>query len=514
MNQLPNGSKQAVIYVRVSSKEQEEEGYSVPAQTKLLMDYAAKKAFDVIGEYVDVETAKRPGRPGFNEMVKFFASQAKRDRNTRPVLLVEKTDRLYRNLRDYVTIDELGLDIHFVKEGSIISPTSHSSEKFTNGIKVLMAKQYIDNLSEETRKGLQEKAEQGIWPLRPPIGYRTYAGPSGKRLIEPDPDPAPLISKLFEWYGTGNNPLRQLVKMALEAGLVMPRSKRPLNRGEIHKVLTNPIYYGEFLWKGKLYPGIHKPLVGRQLWDKVQGLLKQRGIRKPRQVKHNYAFSGLITCGHCGCALVAELKKKQYIYYRCTHFKKRCPDPYVREEVLEQQFVQILRSLTFDPEFLAWAVEALKESHRDEQQFHSDAVDRCQSEYKRLQGRIEQMYIDKLDGRVDADFFDTKASEWRAAQRQYLQDIEKHQRANQKYMHHGVALLELASRAAELFERRDARQKRLLLNFVLSNSVWADGVLTPVFRQPFDMIADAAKLCATKKAAGASSGDLRLEMGG
>src|SRR5439155_22967626 len=87
-------------------------------------------------------------------------------------VLVEKTDRLYRNLKDWVTLDDLDLEIHFVKENVILSRDSRSSEKFIHGIKVLMAKNYIDNLSEETKKGMLEKAEQGIYPTVAPLGYR------------------------------------------------------------------------------------------------------------------------------------------------------------------------------------------------------------------------------------------------------------------------------------------------------------------------------------------------------
>src|SRR3977135_4341085 len=93
---------QAVIYPRASSKEQEKEGYSIPAQLKLLKDYAAAQRFAVAQEYVDVETAKQTGRNAFGEMVAFLnAHSAVR------VMLVEKTDRLYRNLKDWVTLDEL-----------------------------------------------------------------------------------------------------------------------------------------------------------------------------------------------------------------------------------------------------------------------------------------------------------------------------------------------------------------------------------------------------------------------
>ena len=114
------------------------------------------------------------------------------------VLLVEKTDRLYRNFRDWVTIDEIrGLEVHFVKEATVISEESRSSEKFIHGIKVLMAKNFIDNLSEETRKGMVEKASQGIWPSYAPIGYLNADGANGKRTIKPDPALAPLVRRLY-----------------------------------------------------------------------------------------------------------------------------------------------------------------------------------------------------------------------------------------------------------------------------------------------------------------------------
>src|SRR5262249_54998575 len=156
-------------------------------------------------------------------------------------------------------------------------------------------------------------------------------------------------------------------------------------------------YYGDFEWKGKLYQGTHRPLITRELWQQVQRVLKERGTRKPRRVRHDFAFSGLLTCGHCGCALVGEIKKGRYVYYHCTGHKGKCPEPYVREEVLEQRFTEVLRGLAFDAEVLAWVAEALRQSHVDEKQFHAEAIGRLQAEYRRLQNRIDAMYIDKLD---------------------------------------------------------------------------------------------------------------------
>jgi len=134
-------SPSAVLYSRVSSRDQEREGFSIPAQLELLRTYAAANAFTVAQEFIDVETAKAAGRAGFGQMIVFL----KKNIACR-VILVEKTDRLYRNLRDWVTIDELGLEVHLVKENVVLSPHSRSHEKFMLGIKVLMAKNYIDNL--------------------------------------------------------------------------------------------------------------------------------------------------------------------------------------------------------------------------------------------------------------------------------------------------------------------------------------------------------------------------------
>ncbi len=445
--------RQVVIYARVSSEEQKKGGFSTPAQLKLLRDYAAKNGYEIVGEYEDTETAKVTGRTRFNEMVKFLQKEGQSQRENRcRTVLVEKTDRLYRNLKDYIVAEDLEIEIHFVKEGVVLSPESHSSEKLMHLIKVGMAKAYVENLGEEIKKGMHEKAAQGIWPCQAPAGYRNVTLASGKKGIEPDPDAAHVVTKLFEWYSTGNYSLAEIADLATDNGLKFGRSRNLA--ATVHNLFKNPIYYGDFLFTGKMYQGIHTPLVTRELWDRVQEVRKDRGTRKPKRSKHSFAFSNLIQCRHCGCALVAELKKQKYIYYHCTGYKGKCEEPYVREEVLEEQFGEVIRSLKFDPETLDWVTSALKESHQDEKRFHDDAIQRLQSEYSRLQNRIDQMYVDKLDRRVTDEFFDQKSAEWRQEQQGILHNLEQHQNANQSYLQEGVAILELANRAAELFEKQ------------------------------------------------------------
>ena len=214
--------KQAVIYARVSSKEQEKEGFSIPAQLKLLKEYAAANGFAVAQEYIDVETAKQTGRAAFGEMVAYLKAHP-----SVRVMLVEKTDRLYRNLKDWVTVDELDVEMHFPKEGVVLSRESRSSEKFMHGIKVLMAKNYIDNLSEEARKGMQEKAEQGIWPTKTPLGYRNITGPDGKKIIAIRSGACRRSwRRLFEWYARGDISLKEAARKAHAAGLTLSQERR------------------------------------------------------------------------------------------------------------------------------------------------------------------------------------------------------------------------------------------------------------------------------------------------
>jgi site-specific DNA recombinase len=487
--------RRAVAYARVSSKEQEREGFSIAAQRKIIGEYAAQNGFKIDAEFTDVETAKQAGRANFEEMIKLL----RRSPSVR-VVLVEKTDRLYRNFRDYVILEDLDIEIHLVKEGEILSRDARSSTKFMHGIKVLMAKNYIDNLSEEARKGMQEKAEQGIWPTVAPIGYRNVLGPDGKRIIEVDDKAAPVVAHMFGWYASGTLSVKDLTAKVHEAGLVHPRTGKHISGATIHAMLRHRIYTGEYEWRGRRYKGKHQPIITHELFDRVQGVLDGRHSKKTKKGKKAFAFAGLMSCGHCGCAMVGEIKKQRYTYYHCSGFKGKCGEPYVREEVVEQKFYDLLGQAKLPPERLKWLTKALADSHIDEQKEHEEAVGRLKAEYDSLQKRLHTLYGDKLDGRIDRDVFDTFAADCRAKQDACMRAIERHQAADENYMQEGIRLLELAGGAQKFFRQQSASEKRELLEFVLSNSVWRNGTLTGTFRKPFDMIAETAMLAAEENA--------------
>jgi hypothetical protein len=375
-----------------------------------------------------------------------------------------------------------------------------------------MAKNYIDNLSEEARKGMQEKAEQGIWPTKSPLGYRNVAGPDGKKIIAVDPAVAPIVSKIFEWYATGQYALKEVAQKARDAGFIYRRTGTRVPISAVHSILRNRLYTGQFEWNGKLIQGRHQPLISVELWERVQGVLDGRNVSKAKRGKHDFAFSGLIACAKCGCSVVGEIKKQRYVYYHCTGYADKCQgNPascrrrYVREELLESQFTELLGRLHFDDEVLAWVRGALHVSHADKRREQEEAVARLRAEYDRLQRRLDAMYVDKLDGCVDAAFFDKMSAEWRAEQNRCQREIDRHQEADKSYMEEGVRILELARNAQRLFERQEPRQKRRLLNFVLSNCTWDDGEVIATFRQPFELLAETTALAAPREAENADN---------
>src|ERR1700689_156244 len=293
--------KQAVIYARVSSKDQEREGYSIPAQLKLLREYARTHEFEIVREFLDVETAKIAGRKQFGEMVRFL-----RENTSCRTAIVEKTDRLYRNFRDCVTLEDLDIEIHLPKEGQVISKDSKSQAKLVHGIQVVIARNYIENLREEVRKGMREKAEQGIYPSRPPIGYTNN---KLERTIEIDSKKAPLARRMYEMYASDDYSLSSVQK-AIKAEFGQGVAK-----GYLERLLKNPFYVGLFIWEGKTYSGTHTPLIGIDQFEQVQNIF--RGRNKPKYRRHEFAFRGLLTCAYDNCLVTAEIKKSKYVYYRC-----------------------------------------------------------------------------------------------------------------------------------------------------------------------------------------------------
>ncbi|WP_024516330.1 recombinase family protein [Bradyrhizobium sp. Tv2a-2] len=140
-------------------------------------------------------------------------------------------------------------------------------------------------------------------------------------------------------YARGGISLKEAVRKAHEAGLLYPKSGAKVPVSTVHTILRNRLYTGWFEWNGKLIQGKHEALVPVELWERVQGVLDGRFVKKAKRGRHDFAFSGMIACHACGCAVVGEIKKERYVYYHCTGYADECQGnpaccrrKYVREE--------------------------------------------------------------------------------------------------------------------------------------------------------------------------------------
>ncbi len=471
----------AVMYVRVSSKEQHQDGFSIPAQRKLLEDYARDNGLQVLEAFEDVETAKRAGRQSFERLVAFL----RRNPDCK-ILLVEKTDRLYRNIRDWVTLDELDVEVHFVKENFVLNDGARSSEKFVHGIKVLMAKNYVDNLSEETSKGMLEKARQGLYPSFAPLGYLNC---KETKSIIPDPVRAPLVVKLFEAYATGRHSLSSLVKLSWEIGL-RTRKGNKVARSAIATMLSKLTYTGDFVWNGTTYSGTYEPILSRALFDEVQNRLSAASHSKPK--RHDFAFRGLVRCGNCGCMVTADMKKGKYVYYRCTHNKSNCKEKPVNESDLAAMLGAPLKDLVLTRERVEWILEEMKGHLEEGSQRRSAALRQMNKDRKELETKLDLIYEDKLAGTITPDFWKRKHGEYTARLNWIKTELREMEAAPADDLANAERIIELSQKAYSLYLKRNSHEQRELLDILQSNSTMKDKKVHVQLREPFATIADGA----------------------
>ncbi len=305
----------AVIYLRVSTKEQAEEGYSIPAQAEACRRFIADRGWELADEYVDRgESARTADRPQLQAMLARLAEDPAVD-----CLVVHKLDRLARNLEDHAAVRAALRKAHVQLHSVTESLEDSASGKLVEGILASIAEFYSANLGQEIRKGMDQKAAQGGWPVRAPFGYRNVRrdgpGRRGESVLEPDQQ-AQLVVWAFERYATGSLSLAGLTEQLAEKGL-RNRLGNPPGISAVHRMLRNPVYVGVVRWRGVEREGIHQPLVSRKLFDKVQNVLDEHSSGGERSWKHDHYLKGTLVCAECGSRLYYAVAKGRFGYFRC-----------------------------------------------------------------------------------------------------------------------------------------------------------------------------------------------------
>lgn len=350
------------IYCRKSTESEDRQVLSIDSQLKELQSkFSNDPSVEVAEIYREAFSAKAPGRPVFDEMIR-RVEQGQADG-----IIAWHPDRLARNSVDGGRIIHL-LDRNRLKDLKFATSSFENNPqgKFMLQIIFGYSKYYVDSLSENVKRGMRAKLELGWKPNKPPTGYKNE--PELKTIVS-DAETFPIMKNLFENALTGFYTIAELERMLREQwGFRTPKRKRtggrPLSMASLYRIFSNPFYAGFIRWNGQLYPGKHEPMITWEEFERLQAVLGRPGTEKPR--KHAFAYTGLIRCGACGLMVTAEHKinryGSKYVYYHCTrrNVGTRCKEPSIAVRELERQIAERLLDIYIPPEVVKRAITAIE----------------------------------------------------------------------------------------------------------------------------------------------------------
>jgi len=375
---MNNQTKKFFIYTRKSTDDKDRQVRSIADQLSELKELALKEQLDVVDVFVEKQTAKIPGRPVFNEMIE------RMEKGEATGILAWHPDRLARNSVDGGKIIYL-VDTGVISEMKFptfwFDPTPQG--KFMLSIAFSQSKYYVDNLSENIKRGHRNKVKEGIWPQMAPIGYVNE-----NRMIVPDENIAPLIKKTFEAYATGNFTLRQLRDKFNGLGLKR-KSGKELAVSNYQKLLKNPIYTGLMRYNGEIFEGKHEPIISKKLFDSVQEVMSRKSKPHSKGLKP-FLYRGFFRCGECGCFITTETQKG-HNYLRCTKRKNPCLQKYVREELITSQIQNEIKKVSLPLDWLSWMIEENAKDQSSEIQSSTLFADSIKADISLLETKIEKL---------------------------------------------------------------------------------------------------------------------------
>jgi site-specific DNA recombinase len=398
-----------IAYCRKSTDEKTKQVLSIDSQITELQEYAKKESLQITKIITESKTAKIPGRE------KFALLLQKIEQGQANGIIAWHPDRLARNSIDGGKIIYL-LDTGRLKD--LKFPTfwfdNTPQGKFMLSIAFGQSKYYVDNLAENVKRGMRYKVKKGVFPGKAPLGYINEAI---LRTIAIDPKTFKIVKKAFKLFSQGDKSFTDIAKY-LHKFEIEKKNGKPIGVSQVKYMLTNKFYVGIITYKGEQHKGTHKCFISKQLFDKVQKVVKRRN--KPRKTGHNFPFCGLVACGECGASITAEKHSKlikstrdkaTYIYYRCTKKIKPCSQKYIRQLELQKQLRKYIKQCGLHPDWKPYFDKWIKQDYQKEQQTTALELEKLNISLNKLEVKTKKLLDTYLDELIDPQTYKQKQNE-------------------------------------------------------------------------------------------------------
>lgn len=484
-----------IAWARVSSREQRE-GYSIDAQLRAMRDKAAKAGWTIVREFVVAESAKRGAeRVAFNEMFNWVRASAKREKIR--AILSHKLDRVCRNMRDAVRLQELedhcGVQLGFVENQ--FGPGAAGALSFN--VMAAVAQYYSDNLRSEVLKGMDEKVRQG-WPTGlAPYGYANVD--DTEEPVQPHPEKSRTVVRIFGLYATGQHTFQSLADQLAREGHVFRPSQPRFHRTALSYILNNRFYIGELRRNGSVFEGRYQRLIDRDTFEACQRILNGKNRRTGSP---DIPLSGgLFRCACCGQSITGERIRRRlrtggvndHLYYRCANNNPGADHPRIRwrADDLEHAVVDDLASLRLpSQEYVDWFRSALSAAFADTGEYErrqAAALKKRRSELAGMQDRLLNAY---LAGTVDEAIYRAKTAELGSELRAIEEALERLGDCDPGRAATALAAFNFSQRAADIWRGSNNAVRREILDSVYLNRMLSDVTLVTTKRKPFDVLAE------------------------
>ncbi len=487
------------LYQRISTDE-DHQPTSLRTQRERLERYCeAMEDWRIVAAYEDQASGTTLDRPGLQQALE-LARERRFD-----LLLVYRVDRLSRKVRQLAGLcEELDqLDI-VLKSATEPFDTGSPAGRMMLQMLGVFAEFEHATIVDRVTAGLERRVREGKWMSgRTPYGYTRH--PQTKLLI-PDPVKAPIVRRIFQLYADGKLGTTAIARTLEAEGAPAPR-KQGWSPNALQLILANPAYRGLVRWHGDTHPGLHKPLVDEETFEKAQQILRRRGedASLRRGNPSEFLLSGLVRCHHCGRAYVgtsAHGRSGRYTYYACsTRYKygpTKCNGDRLPKDRLEAAVLTQLAELYRDGRMIEHAlIDAAKHTEAERPQLE-DQLASTRAEIGRLERKLERYFEAFEDGDLSAALCQERVRGHRdrlETLREQEADLARRLAAHAHTPPDGAALAGLADQVDEIVASESPEQAKELLRLLVKEvRVHNRRRIIPVYRVPMAVRAIPSKV--------------------